>query len=955
MRPRTIGVAVIAVACSLACAPGAVAQRFYPDDPLTAEPPPYATYDPQPRALSEILELVSNTLGRPGERHLDSGVIGALGVNTLGEVLDGPWFVNRHATRRMTEGELIAGVGTDHAPLEDAQWQILTVRPYGVRPGMLVADRRNQVYLLLFDPPGNLEMSTGAHMVSSRIAHAIGYHVPESHIVSFERERLVIAEGGEIVSSAGNVRPLVEKDVDGFLRGVARTALGRYRALALYLSPAEWAGLLGPYQMYATRSDDPNDIVPHEHRRDLRGMSIVSAWLNHASMRAVSTHDVLYNADDTPRIRHYLVDLFATLGSGYDEMKRAQEGNDPFFDGGAALRNIVGFGLWTPDWMRARYPGIPAVGRFEAKTFDPERWTTTEALASFDNRLPDDEFWGAKQVMAFTDDDIRAVVSAGQYTDPEASQWIAETLIARRDTIGHVYFSKVLPLDRFRVEDGVLAFDDLAARSGLRAARRHTVRWLRLNNLSGALIRLPGAESFTLPPAVLQAGSNSYHAARIEAEGLHPEMNVTVYLRGGREVVGIDRGWPGKTLADPAADENPSIARYVNLTPEQQALYEPYARADAAARGRELTPEEHFDSQTISARTTFDAVTHALQSSQLSDADGNDLGSAFDIITAIERVAGQYYGRGGDQQFRLYVELEPDAVQTLRQSTQFFEDHLNTVYHVGYPFSFRQEGSVPNIQVSVSEDGSRADIDVDYRSSKSPQALFNGHLTSANSDIRAGDNIDRHNGRWSGMLAWWRDFFGSFPGGQEGPHGWWASAATEVPTPLPPDRPSGDPIEAPEDAVQEFLTDWLVRQDIDQAMAFMSDRAYACVNIDDDARDEALGPDRARRELASIMREATNVMGERGSLTAAVDAVPPLDPDIQLISHAFDGDFVMIQMTPEESAQYLCGQDSQRDTTASYHGVLFRFKQDGAAALGLLWTEEAPNQWRLVSYQIFEA
>ncbi len=109
MRPQTIGVAMIAVACSLALAPGAVAQKFYPDDPLTAEPPPYTTYDPQTRALSEILELVSNTLGRPGERHPDSGVIAAGGVNTLGEVLDGPWFVNRHATRRMTEAELIAG------------------------------------------------------------------------------------------------------------------------------------------------------------------------------------------------------------------------------------------------------------------------------------------------------------------------------------------------------------------------------------------------------------------------------------------------------------------------------------------------------------------------------------------------------------------------------------------------------------------------------------------------------------------------------------------------------------------------------------------------------------------------------------------------------------------------------------------------------------------------------
>ena len=300
---------------------------------------------------------------------------------------------------------------------------------------------------------------------------------------------------------------------------------------------------------------------------------------------------------------------------------------------------------------------------------------------------------------------------------------------------------------------------------------------------------------------------------------------------------------------------------------------------DAAARGRTMTAEEHFDSQTISERTTYDAVTHALMGSDLTDGDGNPLGTALDIVAGIERVAGQYYGRGGDQQFRLYVDLKPAAVETLERSVEFFDGKENTVYHVGYPYSFRQEGDVPNMQVSVSEDGLRADVDVDYRSSKNPQALFNGHLTSANSDVRAGDNVDRHNGRWAGMIAWCRGVFGDLPGGQEGPQGMLAAgSAAEVPTPLPPDRPVGASIERPEDAVQEFLTDWLVRREIDEAMAFMSDRAYACVNIDDDARYEALDAGGARAALRDAMHHAGEQMGELHSLTEAVDAVPPLTP-----------------------------------------------------------------------------
>ena len=79
-------------------------------------------------------------------------------------------------------------------------------------------------------------------------------------------------------------------------------------------------------------------------------------------------------------------------------------------------------------------------------------------------------------------------------------------------------------------------------------------------------------------------------------------------------------------------------------------------------------------------------------------------------------------GTGGDEQFRVYVRLKPDTREMLEKSREFFRDHENTVYHVGYPHSYRQAGKEPNIQISMSEDGLRADIDVDYRSSGSPQA-----------------------------------------------------------------------------------------------------------------------------------------------------------------------------------------------------------------------------------------
>jgi hypothetical protein len=418
-------------------------------------------------------------------------------------------------------------------------------------------------------------------------------------------------------------------------------------------------------------------------------------------------------------------------------------------------------------------------------------------------------------------------------------------------------------------------------------------------------------------------------------------------------VVGVERSWPGKVLANPNRDIESGIARFAGLANEQRMLYAPYATADAKLRDRSMTTAQHFETQTISERTTFDAVTHALLNSSLTDEQGDSLGRAFDLVASVERVAGQYYGRSGDQQFRLYVTLKPGAVDTLDRSMEFFRGPENSVYHVGYPYDFRQVGSVPNMQFSVSEDGLKADIDVDYRSSRLPRALFNGHLSAANSDVRAGDNVNRHNTRWTGMTAWWRAAFGDLPGGQEGPQDTLAEAAgAEVPTPLPADRGPGTPIDRPEDAVQEFLTDWLVRREIDEALTSLSDRAAACVNVDDDAEYEALDARRAREALLETMRYAVDQMEKPLNLTEAIQAVQPLNPDRLRVMHAFQREFSLIELSPAQAAQYICQQSQSVEPGRTYYGALFRFKRSDGGALGLLWTDEA-GTWKLVSFRIF--
>ena len=206
--------------------------RFYPDDPLATEPRPLPVPEPQRRALSALLETMSSNLGTRGQRHPATGVLESQGVNTLGEVMDGDWYTNRHAARRMTRAELQRGPGRERPPDMTANWRVLVVKPFGVNPGLLVSDAKRDLYILRFDPIGAEGLATGAQMVGSQFFYALGYHVAENYIVRFERPRLMVDETGQAVSSAGKARALTADDIDRFLNAVpegpdARIALSR--------------------------------------------------------------------------------------------------------------------------------------------------------------------------------------------------------------------------------------------------------------------------------------------------------------------------------------------------------------------------------------------------------------------------------------------------------------------------------------------------------------------------------------------------------------------------------------------------------------------------------------------------------------------------------------------------------------------------------------------------------
>ncbi len=178
----------------------------------------------------------------------------------------------------------------------------------------------------------------------------------------------------------------------------------------------------------------------------------------------------------------------------------------------------------------------------------------------------------------------------------------------------------------------------------------------------------------------------------------------------------------------------------------------------------------------------------------------------------------------------------------------------------------------------------------------------------------------------------------------------------EAPTPLPPDRPLGDEPEKLEDAAQEFLTDWLVRKNVDESLHFMSQRAMACVDTDDDVDDEILRDQGAVAALRAAMELGVHEMGDMDNLTEAIDVILPWRESIRILEHPFQDDFALLELTDGDASVYLCGEPpetSTPDAYGTYYATLFRFKRQGSGILGILWVREAGN-WRIVAWEVFE-
>ncbi len=481
---------VLTLCASLLCASTLVvadrtrtAPKFYDDDPIARAVDTQDASKAEAREISLTYDALINLFGRPGLQAVER----AGDVNTIDEVPDSAWFTNRLGGRPLTVDEVLRGPNDDPGPAP-GKWMV-SRKGNGVSPGFTISDQNGRRYFVKFDPPGLPELATGAEVVVTRLFHAIGYNVPQVIIGSLRRENLEIGKDSSVRLPNGSRRPLRWSDIDEQLRRAHRNPEGSYRVT---LGEAIEGRPLEGFLYTGTRPDDPNDTVPHEDRRELRGLRVFSAWVNHTDAKAINSLDVVVRQGDKSIVRHYLIDFNATLGSAGIGVRERRDGYEYLAEFGPATKALPAFGFYVRPWMTIDYPEIRGIGRFESKRFVPEEWRPRVPNPAYVRSRPDDTYWAARKLMAMSDELIRAAVKAAKFSDPRAEQFLADALIERRDKIGRAWLTNVNPVaDPALAEDGTLAFRNPAVDLGFAPApARYIVTWYRFDNATGQSTRL---------------------------------------------------------------------------------------------------------------------------------------------------------------------------------------------------------------------------------------------------------------------------------------------------------------------------------------------------------------------------------------------------------------------------------------------------------------------------------
>lgn len=388
-------------------------------------------------------------------------------VDAFDEVVDSAWFTNRMGSAPFSPDDVMRGscdAELDGATVKDGQWPIDQGKPNGANPGFRVNVKGVGKFMLKSDPAGEGERATGATSIAARMYYALGWFAPCDSVVYFKPSALKLEPGLRVTDNSG-----VTRDFDAtMLKTIVDGAQHRGELVRMVASKWLPGRTIGPFTYSGTRSDDPNDVIDHMDRRDLRGARVLAAWLNHFDSREQNSMDTWLSLDPKKPdsgpgyIRHWYIDLGDCFGSQWTEDRISRRlGFSYYLDLQHVGEDFVTLGAVERPWERAKKSGT--FGYFSARDFVPDEWHGGYPNPAFSRMSERDAAWGSRKIARFRDEHIAAAVKVGNYTLPEDSEYLIKTLITRRDLILRRYFKNLSPIGELKISPaGELCGTDLA-------------------------------------------------------------------------------------------------------------------------------------------------------------------------------------------------------------------------------------------------------------------------------------------------------------------------------------------------------------------------------------------------------------------------------------------------------------------------------------------------------------
>lgn len=449
---------------------GAALRPFPHREPMRTDPDT-TPFSPKPKKYKspEVWDTVDNTVFGPLVEVLAvDRVPRAPNVNALDEVPDSSWFENRIDRLAADPSAFARGPCTEEAPDPAGPWTVIGGKPNGANPGFMVKHASGQKFLFKLDGGKQGERASSADVIGSRIYYAAGYHAPCNRVAFLDPKSLTVSPTAKAEDFIGDEIPFTQEMLDAALAKGMKRADGAVRGgLSRLIDGAP----LGPWKDFGTRADDPNDVIPHEERRDLRGSYVFGAWLGHYDAREQNSLDMwIETSGGRGYVKHYMIDFGDCLGSGSSWARvTSRRGHVYEIDWPTALVELLTLGVLDRPWRDPKLsPAGPTLGTFTPETFTPDHYRTAYRYGPYTRVTEADAAWGARILARISPAMIHAVIGEAQLSDHRIAAELERTLLGRRAKLLQRYLTKLSPLARPHVDArGLVCLVDSRVEGGL--------------------------------------------------------------------------------------------------------------------------------------------------------------------------------------------------------------------------------------------------------------------------------------------------------------------------------------------------------------------------------------------------------------------------------------------------------------------------------------------------------